>query len=68
MKSQTEQILSHLKKSPLTPLQALIKFGVMRLGARVFELRQMGYNIVTERLTLEGKNGKKVIGKYRLIG
>jgi hypothetical protein len=44
--SQTEAILKHLKAgNKLTPLQALQKFGTLRLSGRVLELRQAGYDI-----------------------
>lgn len=45
--SQNQKILAYLKSgSGLTQLEALNKFGCMRLGARVWELRHMGYPIV----------------------
>jgi len=54
--SQAERILKHLKAGkPLTPLQALNKFGTLRLGARVLELRQAGYQIKT-RLVRKGRS------------
>ena len=37
----------HLQKSPLTPLDALMKYGCFRLSARINELRQIGYHIET---------------------
>ena len=43
--SQNTSILSALKQGPLTPLYALQQFGVMRLAARIWELRQSGHNI-----------------------
>jgi hypothetical protein len=46
----------------ITPLQALHKFGISRLGARILELRREGYNIVTE---MTHKNGKR-FAKYTL--
>lgn len=46
--SQAERILKHLKSGrKLTPLQALQKFGTLRLSGRVLELRQAGYDIKT---------------------
>ena len=41
--SQTQnlQILSYLKKGkPITPLEALEKFGCWRLSARIYDLRK----------------------------
>lgn len=61
--SQNEQILAALKRGPLTPLEALERFGCFRLAARVGELREQGYAIAVERAELP--NGKKV-ARYRM--
>lgn len=46
MESQNRKILAHLKKGrTLTPLDALSRFGCLRLGARVYDLRTAGHNI-----------------------
>lgn len=61
--SQTARILAHLKSGrPLTPLEALRRFGSFRLGARICELREAGYRI---RTRLVKRNGKRV-AEYRL--
>jgi hypothetical protein len=47
MKSQTEAILEHLKAgNTLTPLSCLKNGWGMRLGARIFEIRRQGYNVI----------------------
>ena len=48
----------------ITPLQALEKWGCMRLSARIEELRKAGYPIVTE---IAKQNGKK-FARYRMEG
>ena len=46
--TQAEHILQALKDGDrLTPLDALNRFGVFRLAARVSELRRDGHDIVT---------------------
>lgn len=55
MDTQTAHILDHLKRAPITPLEALTKFGCFRLGARIWELRQDGHAIETEYVTKDGK-------------
>jgi hypothetical protein len=60
--TQNAQILNHLKRKPITPIEALQKFGCFRLGARVWELRQQGHPI-TKR-TVE-RNGKR-FAEYKL--
>lgn len=56
--TQAEQILDALKSGRrLTALDALKEFGCMRLGARVFELKESGADIRDERVkTSTGKN------------
>ncbi len=62
--SQADQILAHLKAgNVITPLDALAKFHCFRLAARIKDLRDAGYRIVTnERVLLDGKS----IAEYRL--
>ena len=61
--SQTESILKHLKREPITPIEALQNYGCFRLAARIRDLRESGYKIYTD--TIE-KNGKK-FAQYRLV-
>ena len=61
--SQASRILSHLKRRPITPLQALDLYGCMRLAARVADLRERGHKIITEPLEINGKR----IARYRLV-
>jgi hypothetical protein len=61
--TQTQMVLDALRRGPLTPLEALERFGVFRLAARVGELREQGHAIAVERHKLP--NGKRV-AKYRL--
>lgn len=43
---QNTQILEHLKNcGSITPKEALDKYGIMRLGARIYDLKQMGVDI-----------------------
>ena len=62
--TQNAQILAHLKTGKrITPLDALREFGCFRLGARVFELKAEGHNILKEMI--ETDSGKRV-AEYRL--
>ncbi len=61
--TQNEQILAALKRGPLTPLEALERFGCFRLAARCHELRQQGHVIAVEKIrTGSGKH----VAQYRL--
>lgn len=57
MNSQCEDILRHLQSGqPITPLEALERFGCMRLGGRIYDLKKSGHKIRTD---LVEKNGKR---------
>lgn len=62
MKTQNDQILEHLKTAPITPLEALNKYGCFRLGARIFDLKEQGY-LITKTMV---SNGRKSFAKYFL--
>jgi hypothetical protein len=60
--SQNKQIADYLNKGKkLTPIDALNKFGCLRLAARIADLRNDGMNIVTNTIKLENK---KQIAQY----
>ena len=47
--SQRDRILNHLMAGrELSPIEALQRFGCMRLSGRILELRRAGYNIETD--------------------
>lgn len=63
--TQTAAILAHLKTGrSITPLDALHDFQCFRLGARIYDLKQDGYNIVKEMV--EVAPGKRV-ASYTLV-
>lgn len=63
MASQNQRVLKHLKTGrPLTSLQALNKFGIMRLAARINDLKDSGHNIMSMPVKLKGKR----FAQYRL--
>lgn len=54
---QQDQILRHLASGkPITPLDALRRFRIMRLSGRILELREQGHRIDT---TMVRRNGKR---------
>lgn len=66
--TQTQQILAHLRKhKTITPMEALKRYGVMRLGGRAYELRCMGYDIETKLVTVRTRSGKARVARYKLI-
>lgn len=56
--TQTDQILAALKNGPLTPMDALARYGCFRLAARIGELRERGYPVSVEKFKTPG--GKRV--------
>lgn len=62
--SQEQQILKALKKGRrITPLDALTEWGCFRLGGRIYDLKQKGYNIKTD---LVQSSSGKTFAQYRL--
>jgi len=57
--TQNEAILKHLKKRPITPLQALNLYGCFRLAARISNLRSQGFEIQTKTVSKNGKTFAK---------
>jgi hypothetical protein len=56
MRTQSQKVLSHLQRGkPLTPIQALSRFGVFRLAARIGELRAAGHDINSRTVKRGGK-------------
>lgn len=66
--TQCEMIIKYLRQHrTITPIQAEDNFGIMRLGARIWDLRDIGYPIITETVKAKNRYGKKIIyAKYRL--
>ena len=62
--SQGAAILNYMKSgNTLSPMEALHRFGCMRLAARIKELRRDGHNIVTTKK----KVGDKSFAEYRIV-
>lgn len=70
MKPQTDQVLDYLRRfETITPMEALASLGVMRLGARIYDLRREGHRIVSERFELGSRSctgAHKAVARYRL--
>lgn len=57
--SQAKRILAYLKKgNRITPIEALNMFGSFRLGARIADIKDMGYDIKSK--FVETDTGKRV--------
>lgn len=70
MRTQNEMILKHLQthKRGITPIQALNKFGCMRLASRISDLRKMGYSISREMIAVKDRDGDvRYVASYKLM-
>lgn len=69
-KSQRELVLKYLQthKTGITPLQAMEKFGVERLAARISDLKEDGHPIVKNMVVVKNRFGDKCrVAQYRLV-
>lgn len=70
MRTQNEKILKYLQthKRGLTAMQALEKFGCMRLASRISDLRKMGYSISREMIAVKDRDGDvRYVASYKLM-
>ena len=57
--TQREQIVDNLRKhGKITDLTAFDKYGIRRLGARIFDLRAAGFRIRSEDTKAKNRFGK----------
>ena len=62
--TQSAQILKALKNGErLTHLDAEKRFNCLRLGARIYDLKKRGHNIISERISVPSG---KTVAQYRL--
>ena len=68
--SQCTRILAYMEKhGSITQLEALTELGVMRLASRITNLRNSGYEIDCEWVTVTNRYGEKCrVKKYSLGG
>ena len=67
--TQTEKILRHLEDiGSITPWEAMRMYGIMRLGARIWDLKRDGYPIQTEIITGKNRYGEPTRwAVYRMV-
>ena len=68
--TQNQVVMAHLRtRGKLTPVQAMTNYGIMRLAARVEELRRLGWDIETEMVVNnDGAGGSTRYARYKLVG
>jgi hypothetical protein len=61
MQSQVEIIIEHMKtKGAITALEAMRRYGIGRLAARIADIKKRGYAVRTETVTTVNRRGKKM--------
>jgi len=65
--SQKQQVANYLQSGKsLTPIQALTKFGSLRLAAIIFNLKADGFKIKTELMNIGTKKKPRNVAKYSI--
>ena len=64
--TQTQMILSYIRQfGSITPLEAVRDLGVLRLAARISDLRKAGYDIISEQQAVKNRFGETCyVAKY----
>lgn len=57
--TQSERVLRHLETyGSITPMEAMQEYGIMRLGARIYDLKRAGYPIAAGWVEGENRYGE----------
>ena len=57
--TQCDRILRHLKDyGYITPMEAISDYGITRLGARIWDLKDRGYLIQTNMVSAKNRYGE----------
>lgn len=67
--TQNEMVLSWLMKSPIGPMEAMKELGIMRLAARIKDLRDDGHEIDMSWNYIINRDGEeRRVARYTLKG
>ena len=66
MLTGNERVLNYIKKyGSINQKQAIDYLGILRLSARIWDLRQQGNQILTEYITVKNRYGIKIkVARY----
>lgn len=67
--TQCERVLKHMEQhETITTMEAIEELGIMRLGARIWDLKHNGHDIRRKMVTGKNRHGETVrYAEYRLI-
>lgn len=69
--TQARKVLDHMKeKGGITGLEAMQRYGIMRLASRVHDLRRAGHNVKVETISVptRDKGVHARVAMYSLVG
>lgn len=65
--NQKERVLAYIKKHGSITQKQADKIAVKRLPSRIFDLREMGYTIVSDMVKVKNRYGETCrVARYRL--
>lgn len=66
--SQVDMVISHINEyGSITPLEAMREYGIMRLAARINDLKSAGFDINSKCVFRRNRYGEKVRVKQYFI-
>lgn len=68
--TQCERLLDYMTSHPggVTQFEAIRELGILRLASRISELREYGYLISKDMVTVKNRFGEKCkVARYRLV-
>ena len=67
--TQNEMVLGWIKKAPIGPMEAMRELGVMRLAARIKDLRDEGHDIdMSWNYVMDRHGQERRVARYTLKG
>jgi hypothetical protein len=65
--TQNEMVLAWLKKAPIGPMEAMKEMGIMRLAARIKDLRDEGHHIdMSWNYVMDRHGEERRVARYTL--
>lgn len=63
---QNDIVLQELQSGRALTSLDCVKLGILRLGARVYDLRQLGYDVKAKTIAVKSRYGIKYVAQYSL--
>ena len=59
--TQVERVLKHMQDfGSITSFESYSEYGITQLAARIVEIKRLGYEIETKRITRKNRYGERV--------